>query len=192
LPLGFLMFGVTVLGFTRRKAGRSLARREYPKLAAKLGLTFEAPLRGDEVGCIKGEIEGIRVRIESDERCRIVCFPLGDVGLDVRNYEHHKRTPEGYESLSLQSLAEDRWAKNRFAREDLDIDARVVALRRVLDSTNPERDRLKGFTVDAEKIECVFEFGKPSYLPAPVAARVLPAMLELARLATPQRERAAS
>jgi hypothetical protein len=189
LPIGILMFGASLLGLTRRRAGRSLARREYPKLAQNLGLLFQAPAREGEVGTIHGELDGVRVRIESDERSRIVCFPRLDLGIDVRNYEHHKRTPEGYEVFSLKKPADDRWAKNRYVSSAKDVVPLRNSVSELLRAVGTDRDQLKGFTVDREKIECVFDFGKPAYLPAPVVSRVLPAMLALARLAGREQER---
>jgi hypothetical protein len=45
----------------------------------------------------------------------------------------------------------------------------------------PDRDRVRDFTADGEKVECVFDFGVPAYLPASVVERLLPAMLAVAR-----------
>lgn len=182
LPLGVLLFGVSALGLTRRKAGRSLARREYPKLADMFGLDFQAPTHSGDVGSIHGVIDGVRVRIESDERARLVCFPAADTGVDVRNYDHHKRTPEGYEVFSLKHHGDDRWAKNRYVRSEADVDRVRRLVVDLLRAVGSDRDQLKSFTVDGEKVECIFDFGKPAYLPAPVVSRVLPAMLDLARL----------
>jgi hypothetical protein len=181
LPFGFLMFGGALLGFTRRKAGRSLARREYPKLATRFGLAHEA--RPGEVGTLEGRLDGVRVRAESEGRARLVCFPPQRLSVDVRNYEHHKRTPSGFESFSFQNLADDRWAKNRFISEGVAPEPWIEATRRILSAIGADRDRLEAFTVDADKVECVFNFGSPPYLPARVVERVLPAMVELARLA---------
>jgi hypothetical protein len=181
LPFGVLLFGITALGFTRRKAGRSLARREYPKLAKRLGLDFIAPAGSREVGTLTGTVDDVRVRVESDERARLVCYPPGDLGIDVRSYPHHKRTPEGYEIFSLGSRADDRWAPNRFVREGHDVQPVLVALKALIAAFGADRDRLRNFTADAEKVECVFDFGVPAYLPASVVGRVLPAMIALSR-----------
>lgn len=181
LPIGALLFGATALGFTRRKAGRALARREYPKLAARFGLALQPPERAGEVGTLVGDVDGVRVRVESDERARLVCYPPADHGLDVRSYPHHKRTPAGFEPISLGSRADDRWALNRFAREGHDVAAALAALGAVLVALGPDRDRLKTFTADAERVECVFDFGVPPYLPGSVVSRLLPAMVALAR-----------
>lgn len=188
--MGFLMFGATVLGFTRRKAGRSLARREYPKLAARLGLTFDAPARPGEVGVLRGEVEGVRVRVESDGRARAVCFTSGRLPIDVRNYPHHKRTPAGFEAFSFKNHVDDRWAQNRFIELDQDPSPYLNALRALLLAIGADRERLEGFTVDGEKVECVFNFGSPAYLPAAVVSRVLPAMVALARLSVVEPARA--
>jgi hypothetical protein len=126
-------------------------------------------------------VDGVRVRVESDERARLVCYPPGDVGVDVRNYPHHKRTPEGYRTVSLGSRADDRWAPNRFARDGRDVEPVLVALKALIVAFGADRDRLRNFTADAEKLECGFDFGVPAYLPASVVARVLPAMVALAR-----------
>lgn len=181
LPFGVVLFGVTALGFTRRRAGRALARRDYPKLAGKLGLELHAA--DGQVGTLTGSMEGVRVRVESDERARLVCYPVSDIGLDVRNYAHHKRTPAGYETISLGNRVDDRWALNRFAREGVDSERSRAALRALVARLGSERERVKTFTVDAEKIECLFDFGVPAYLPAGVVERLLPAMVALARAA---------
>jgi hypothetical protein len=186
LPIGVLLFGATVLGFTRRRAGRSLARREYPKLAERLGLRYHAPSHRGEVGSLGGTLEGMRVRVESDERARLVVYPPGDVGLDVRNYAHHKRTPADYQPVSIGTRADDRWAQNRFAREGRDVEAALAQLRKLIVALGGDRDRLRTFSVDAEKVECVFDFGVPPYLPASVVTRVLPAMVGLSRCACSQ------
>jgi hypothetical protein len=180
LPFGVVMFGMTLLGFTRRKAGRSLARREYPRLAKRLGLEFSA-LGPGVVGTLTGTVEGVRVRVESDDRARLVCYPPGDVGIDVRNYAHHKRTPVGYEVVSLGSRADDRWAQNRYARAGRDSGPTLEAVRALLAVLGPDRDRVRDFTADGEKVECVFDFGVPAYLPASVVERLLSAMLAVAR-----------
>jgi hypothetical protein len=179
VPYGFLIFAGTVLAATKRKAGRALARREYPKLARELDLQFEAPEQASAVGRISGDIQGVSVRVESDERARIVCYLEHDPGLDVRSYEHFKRCPAGYETFSLGSSSANQWLKNRYQRADTDPEPSRQALLGLLRELKPYESRISAFTLTADRLECVFNFGSPAHLPANVVRDVLPQILAL-------------
>jgi hypothetical protein len=176
------MFAGTVFGFTRRKAGRALARRDFPRLAERLGLTYQPSDSPKGVGRIVGETQGVLVRIESDERARVVCQLPASLGIDVRSYDHFKRVPAGYDKISLGSRVDDEWMKVRLLHESGEDSFERVRerLASLLDKLRPNRDRLKEFTLDESRVECVFDFGSPPYLPAAIVERILPAMLSLA------------
>lgn len=182
LPFGFLMFAGTLFGLTRRKAGRALSRRDLPRLAARLGLAYQVSDSTKGGGRIVGEVQGVLVRIESDDRARIVCQLPRDLGVDVRSYAHYKRVPGGYERVSLGSRSDDEWMQVRLLHESGEesferVRERLISL---LDALRPHRSRLKEFTLDASRVECVFDFGTPPYLPASLVERILPPMLSLA------------
>lgn len=180
--MGFLLFGGTVMAFLLRKVGRSSARREYPKLASELGLTFEPPENPRYVGRLVGEMDGFRVRIESDERARIVCYFADDPGIDVRTYVHYRRLPEGYQAFSFGNRADDEWLKTRLESVDRWPEVDKKRLGALLSTLKPHRDRLKAFTLDRERVECVFDFGAPPYLPGSVVRQVLPQLIALLTL----------
>lgn len=179
--VGFLMFGGTMLAFVLRRAARSSARREFPRLAEELALAYEAPDNPRYVGRLVGNYEGIRVRVESDERARIVCYFDRDPGIDVRTYVHHKRTPPGYEPFSFGNREDDEWMKARLQRTDAEHQERLSAVRAALTALRRHRDRLRAFTLDAERIECVFDFGTPPYIPGAIVKELLPLLTALAR-----------
>ena len=182
VPIGIVFFASTILAATRRKAGRALAQREYPALAERLHLTREPPRYAGWAGKLAGHYEGRRVVVEPDEHSRLLMEFRMPLGVDLRSYERWKRDPPGLQGFSLGKEL-DAWLDNRFCLED-----KVEAMRNnaelagLLQELRDATERLKEFTVDETKIECVVEFGSPPYIPARVVERCLPVLSRLAAL----------
>lgn len=181
LPIGIVMFVGTWLGWLRRKAGRSLARRGYPDLATELGLEFEAPRYAKGMGKLRGEFEGYKVLVDPDEAARAVLWFQKECPVDLRSYGHWKRLPPGYEPFSTGDLALDRWLQSRLVRNHADVESLLSEdFKSALSEVRFAGPELKQFAVDAERIECRFDFGQPPYVPPALLRRLLPALGKLA------------
>jgi hypothetical protein len=93
--------------------------------------------------------------------------------------------PEGYQVLSLGKRRLDQRFINRFGRTQLapdaaNIDALTTALEAILDST----EGLRQLTIDADRIECLLDYGNPPVIPAPEVERLLPLLSALAERVT--------
>src|SRR5690606_16158558 len=91
--------------------------RDYPALAARLGLGWTPPANPQELGRLRGELEGYRVAVDPDERARIVVFLDQELGLDIRTYAHWKRAPVVFQALRFQSRALTSWLRGAFAEK---------------------------------------------------------------------------
>ncbi|HEX2730456.1 MAG TPA: hypothetical protein VHM70_02585 [Polyangiaceae bacterium] len=185
LPFGLLMFAGSAIAARRRKLRQSRAGRNYPLLAGKLGLELEPARYPGWVGRLRGRFQGFDVLVEPDERPRIVVRFAAASLLDLRTYEHWKRVPEGYQVLSLGKRRLDQRFINRFGRTQLapdaaNIDALTTALEAILDST----EGLRQLTIDADRIECLLDYGNPPVIPAPEVERLLPLLSALAERVT--------
>ncbi len=102
VPIGLLMFAGTTFGVVRRAMGKRASRSAFPGLGAKLGLNHTPPETPGAAGTLKGEYLGYRVRIESEIRARAVVSFSQSIAIELRNYEHWKRTPDGYDVVSFE------------------------------------------------------------------------------------------
>jgi hypothetical protein len=180
LPFGLVMFAGSVLARLRRKRQRARAERNYPALAERLGLEFEAPRYAGWVGRLRGRFEGYEVLVEPDERPRVLIHLAGNVGLDVRSYDHWRRVPDGMTSFSFGTRRLDQRLPNRFCELELqDHDSKLLGaeIERVLLMS----EALRQFTLDAKRLECLFDFGTPAVIPVAEVERFLPALVQLAR-----------
>src|SRR5690606_9153412 len=93
LPMGLLFFAGLVFGLVRRKTGHRLARKQYPELATRLGLTYRPSPYQSGVGTLSGEYRGFSVIVDPDEQRRIRLRFEGSPKVDLRNYEKEGRPP---------------------------------------------------------------------------------------------------
>lgn len=182
LPIGILFFVGTLIGATRKRAGKALALRQYPGLAEKLGLSFEAPRYAGWVGQLKGKFDGYRVLVQPDEKARIVVFLESEPAVQLRNYDHFKRVPEGSAVFSLGSRKLDAWVKNRYCpvhrQQAFD---ESLELRRQVAALQAWHLRIKQLTVEPQRIELVLDYGTPPFIPATDVELLLPELTRLAR-----------
>lgn len=180
LPFGLLMFAGSALARLRRRRQRGRAERNYPALAERLGLTFEPPRYDGWVGRLRGTYEQYSVLVQADERARIVVQFPANPGLDVRSYDHWKRPPEAHTTFSFSHRKLDQRLSNRHCVQALsERDFRELAPEfvRVMDAS----EALRQFTLDAERIELIFDFGVPAVIPTDEVQRLLSAAVALAR-----------
>jgi hypothetical protein len=180
LPFGLLMFAGSAIARLRRRRRLSLAERNYPALAERLGLDFEPPRHAGWVGRLRGRHAGYAVLVEPDERPRIVVNFEANPGLDVRSYLHWKRAPEGYVGFTFGRRHLDERLPNRYCASNLQ-DTELRELAAVFDKVLGASPELKQFTLNSERIECVFDYGHPAVIPPPEVERLLPALVQLAR-----------
>ncbi len=181
LPFGILMFLGTLIGMTRRRAGRAMAQRGFPGLAAKLGLQFEAPRYEGWAGRLKGSFRGHEVLVQSDDRARIVVFLSNEPQIELRSYEHFKRVPEGLAVFTLGDRKLHRWLPNRFCLPDAEEQlSSSRALQQSLAELSHRTQHLKQLTVESQRIEAVLEYGSPPFIPTGDAERLLTLLTDLA------------
>jgi hypothetical protein len=160
------MFVGTVAAALRRKAGRSLAQRQFPQLVERTGLSFEAPKYPGWVGQLRGRWSGYEVLVQPDERARLVVWLRAPLGVDLRSYQHWKRTPEGKVAFSLRDRRLDAWLLNRLCKagdEAKLADAPLVIA--ALDAVR-SHPKIKQLVLDEERLELSLDYGSPTYIPA--------------------------
>lgn len=180
LPLGLLMFAGSAVARLRRRRQRGRAERNYPALAERLGLSFEAPRYDGWVGRLRGTYQQYSVLVQADERARIVVQLQTSPGLDVRSYDHWKRPPEAHTTFSFGQRKLDQRLPNRHCTQALsERDFRQLAP--VFSHLLDQSEALRQFTLDPERIELIFDFGVPAVIPTDDVERLLSAAVELAR-----------
>ena len=180
VPFGIVMFVGTILGWLKRRAGRSLARRGYPQLARELGLSFVPPRYPRGLGTLKGQIRGHRVLVDPDESARVVVWFGEPSPLDLRSYAHWKRLPPDYAPFSMADRALDRWLSSRLVKHSADLEPILDdRFRELLKQVMNQGRELRQFALDAERIEARFEFGSPPYVPPGLIRELLPLLVEL-------------
>jgi hypothetical protein len=181
IPFGIVMFVGTILGWLKRRAGRSLARRGYPELARDLGLSYVPPRYPRGLGSLKGEMRGYRVLVDPDETARVVVRFRGSAPLDLRSYPHWKRLPPGYTSFSFADRTLDRWLSGRLVKQSAEVEPLLDdRFRELLKRVMNLGSELKQFAVDSERLEARFDFGTPPYVPPALVRQLLPLLVELA------------
>lgn len=194
LPIGLLFFLGTFLGWHRRRSGHRRAARELPSLAARLGLSLVGSRGPGTIGRITGTLNGYAVLVDPDERSRLVVRFSSPPGIDCRSYARGKRPPRGLDPFDSRSKTFDRLMKDRFAREELAeaLEARAEPLERAVAAVlGAVGKALQELSIRDDAIECVVDFGKPPYIPAPVVKKGLEALTGLARLVEEAAETAA-
>lgn len=190
LPMGLLFFAGLVFGLVRRKTGHRLARKQYPELATRLGLTYRPSPYQSGVGTLSGEYRGFSVIVDPDEQRRIRLRFEGSPKVDLRNYEKEGRPPHDMRMVFSRDKKFDAFFKTRWAGEAER--ARLEALERPGELLAPFRlvRELKELNVTAVGVSCVFDYGSPPFIPRDVIEHLLPAMVELARVFERPEERA--
>ncbi len=190
VPIGIVFFGGTMFALLRRKAGRGLARREYPSLASKLGLRLEEPRYPGWTGKLVGQSNGRQILVDPDESSRLSVTFARPLGVDLRSYERWKRCPPGFESFTL-GREWDSWLVNRFCTQGLaDALYKNDALTTCLAELRAAAEHLSQLTIDGEKVEVVVDFGTPAHVPARVVEKLVPALIRAATILEQLLERA--
>lgn len=175
------MFGGTIFGVVRRAVSKRASRNAFPALGAKLGLVHVKPETPGAAGVLKGSYGGHDVRLESEARARAVVMLPQPIPVELRNYEHWKRVPNGYQSLTFEEQKLNSWLKNRFASAKLSASwARDPELCRLLRQLRTD-EQLREFAVTPERIELVFDYGIRGLFPALRAEQALSLALTLAK-----------
>jgi hypothetical protein len=170
-----------VLTVLRRKKGHKDAKKEYPELGARLGLTHKPSPFERGVGTLSGDIDGYSVTVDPDEQRRIRVRFRGAPAVDFRSYEQSTRAPHGMGTVYTSDKSFDAYFKTRFAAE-MERD-RLEALRSPSELIEPLRAvrELKELSITQTGINCVFDYGNPSYIPVTVVGALVPALVKLAQ-----------
>lgn len=179
--VGILMFLGTVVGHFRRRSGRATALAEYPTLAAELGLVYRASTTGG-IGSLRGMYRGYYVIIDPDEVCRIFLRFVTEPLVDIRSYQRHSRAPAGLNSFHTSDSTFDGYFRQRYAGEQ--IRERLREQKNLQTLMGPFRvaRRVSAIAVSSNGVECVFDFGRPPYIPASAVRTFLPAVVEVAQV----------
>ncbi len=175
-PIGLLMLVGSYIAAKRRQSGAVRASKEFPELAARLGLTL-GPAEPGRVGTLSGEYEGThRVFVESHDRPRVVVYFTSAPLVVLRTFEHEKRTPKDMEPFSSGDAAFDRFFKERFASAPL---ARAIreksgALGALIEPFTARWHRnVLHVSITSERLECALDFGRPSHIPREAVENLL-------------------
>jgi hypothetical protein len=187
LPIGFLMFFGMVYAFLKRHTAHHLASRAYPELGERLGLAFKASPYKKTIGTLSGERGGYRVFIDPDEQRKISVHFVGEPSILLLNYRQNQRPPADAERLYSGDRQFDAFFKTRYAGEEV---SRRLKEHRGLgalltDFEGAFRRELKQFNVTSSGIGIVLDFGNPPYIPASAVQRLLPPLIELAKIIDP-------
>jgi hypothetical protein len=182
IGMGILFFGITVLGAVRRKAGNVVARGLYPKLAQKLGLTYEPSSYKGGVGRLVGEYQGYRVTVDPDDQRRIYLRFESRPAVSLHSYAHNKRPASGQRTFRPTSKVLSSQFQTAQASDvimaRLNGDEALPALIKPLKFLR----ELKTLSVTENGVTAVFDYGSPPYIPASIVEDVLPRMAALARV----------
>jgi hypothetical protein len=182
LPIGMLMFLGTLYAFVRRRAGHSAARRQYPALAEKLGLTFKPSGYRGAIGTISGTIDEHDVVIDPDDQRAIIVRFGSEPQVDLRSYEHSGGGRYALSHFRSGVRAFDAFFKTRSAGPQVAERLESADLERLIAPFKGRYYRaIRSLAVTRSGITCVFDFGTPPFIPASAVSEILTAMLELAR-----------
>jgi hypothetical protein len=179
LPIGIVMFVGMFVGALLRRVRRARAHRNYPALAEELGLRFQPPANPSGLGRLRGDYRGHDVLVQADEGARIVVWLATHPQVNLHNHAYFKRTPEGLVSFSLGSRKLDDWLPNRYCAPGMEEMGDSAALRKLLGELQLF-PKLKQLNVDPERLECVFDYGRPPFIPVGDLTRLLPLCADLA------------
>ncbi len=183
--MGFLFFGIMVFGVMRRKAGNVVARGLYPKLAEKLGLSYEPSTYKAGVGRLVGEYEGYRVTVDPDDQRRIYLRFAGRPSVSLHSYAHNKRPAQGQRNFRPTSKVLSTQFKTAQASDE--IMERLNADEALPSVVKPLKflRELKTLSVTENGVTAVFDYGSPPYIPASIVEDVLPRLVSLAQVVEP-------
>lgn len=188
LPVGMLLFAGTVAAYLRRRWGRSKAVRDFPAVAADLGLSFVAPRYKGTVGVLTGTFSGRVVRIDPDDQRMIAVRFAGKPLVDLRSYEHGRGAPHGMVTVYSNDRNFDRYFRTRFA--DREIAARIAQATAPGDMLTPLQGAgtraIQSLSITSEGVICRVDFGTPPYIPSAALSRILPVCVALADLVEPR------
>jgi hypothetical protein len=187
LPIGFLMFFGMVYAFVKRRASHRLASRAFPDLAKRLGLCFTPSPYKKGIGTLSGSIDGYRVFVDPDEQRKISLHFKSDPSVLLLSYHENRRPPDGAERLYSGDRIFDGFFKTRYASEAVAV--RLRGRRELgdllIDLNGTFRRALKQCSVSSTGIGLVLDFGNPPYIPASAVRRLLPPMIQLAKVIDP-------
>lgn len=181
--MGMLFFGITVLGFLRRKAGNVVARSQYPQLAQKLGLTHRPSPYKQGVGKLEGRISGFSVVVDPDDQRRIFVRFSSTPDVRMYSYAHNKRAVGNMVSFRPVTSVLAAQFKTAQASRTL-IDRFTLAEQELSRTLRPLSfvRQLKSLSVTDSGVTAKFDYGNPPFIPADVVLDVLPRMVALARV----------
>jgi hypothetical protein len=186
-PIGLLMLIGSYVASKRRQSGAARATKEFPELAAKLGLTARAAAAG-KIGALAGDYQGFRVYVDPDDRPRVVVYFARAAEVTLRTFEHEKRPPPGMVSFTTGNTAVDRFFKDRYAEESLAsrIAKHADELAKLLEPFTLRWARnVEHLSITPERVECAVQFGRPTHIPPEAAESLLVAAAALARFLEP-------
>jgi hypothetical protein len=191
VPVGLVFFGGMVLAFMRRRVGNQNATKQYPALAARLGLAHRPSRYQTGVGTLSGQYQGFAVVVDPDDQRRIRVKFRGQPRVDLRNYELPTPPPQDMGTLFSRDKHFDAFFKTRYVGSEER--ARLEDLERPSEMLAPFRQlrELKQLAITESGVSAVFDFGNPPHIPASVVEALLPPLVQLARLVEDPEEAAA-
>ena len=187
MPIGMLMFAGMFLAVVLRRLRAKKAGRDFPDLAAKLGLELRPRSHGKGIGTVTGNYEGYRIYVDPEDQRRITLQFETSPAIDLRSYETGGAAPRGMRSYFSGNKRFDAFFRTRFASDELI--GRLRAVPRLDELIEPFRGsyyrELKQVNVTHRGISCVLDFGNPPHLPAAAVEQLLPAMAKLASVIEP-------
>jgi hypothetical protein len=182
IPMGLVMFTITVVAFARRRIGFQQASKSLPELAKELGLEFSPPRYKKALGQINGMLSGYKVRVDPDELRQIIVRLNGQSGVDLRTYERNARPAPGLEPYRASNRRFNAFFKTRYATPEIAEKLEAEKLDALLDPFFGRWSRhVKAVAVTAEGVSCTLDFGSPPYIPGDAARVLLMACVALAR-----------
>ncbi|MDX2440596.1 MAG: hypothetical protein QNK40_08600 [Desulfobacterales bacterium] len=179
----FFYLDMTKLGWKR-------ARKNFPNVAAKLGLEHFSPKLKIKIGEIKGEFNGYQIRIRPDYRAIIEVTQIGS--LRFRSSRLMLSTsksqiispPEGVRQFDSGNSKFDTFFQTRYALPDLaklltDDASKLVCLEQFRKTW---KNKLRLVEVGDSGIRCSLKYGLSTYIPAETLEKILPDLCELAKI----------
>lgn len=180
LPMGIVFMAFTVFGVLRRKAGHGLAARDYPALAARLGLAYRPSRYRTGVGTLSGLLGGLKVIVDPDEQRLIRVRYPEDVPMprvELHTYEHNKKLPEDLRPLRIADRRLQGWFRTCYAAPaEAEILARELPALAGLRSIR----QLKTLSITPSGLTGHFDYGSPPFIPAAIVSEVVPLLCALA------------
>ena len=186
-PIGIIMFAGMFLAFALRRARARKAVRQFPELAAKLGLHHKPSNHAKGIGTLSGEYQGYQIYVDAEEQRRITVRFESSPGIDFRNYEVSRGAPPGMHSYFSGDKQFDTFFKTRYADDEVASRlSSVKAPRQLLNAFYGSYYRqLKQVNITPHGVSCILDFGNPPHLPASAVEQLLPTMLNLAAVIEP-------